>query len=556
MLKKLSIKQLLLLAFLLAGLLPAMLVSFLSFYQTRTVLKQEITRDLQTLSNAVANDIERMLFERMRNVESWSQLSIMQELKIGDIDKRLSIFLNGLAQSYGDIYHAIYVEDMQGNIIASSQAKIIGQNKQVRPVWFNTSLTNKPLTFYKINDNNLAISEPILDEATSLPIGLLVVEFNWDTVRSSLQNAMKPSTAAALLDRDNKVLADTPNWTEIASHHGMKASSQFSQASPMPYWKVRIEKLYSDAIAPVHRLAYIFFGLLAATLLLAAIIVRPIANAITRPLFQLTTFVKGYALGAKAKPVKSGPPEVRDLGAAFEAMTQDLETSQDNLTRAAKLAAVGEMAAAMSHEVRTPLGILRSSTDVLKREKGISDEGQEVLGFINSETERLNKLVSTLIDAARPRAPVFSQVDLAALIRNTIALLEKQAKDKSINMTFHAIEPTVQAFADADQMMQVMMNLIMNAIQVLPTGGHIEVQLKQADGQTLIAVMDDGEGINEAHQAEIFEPFFTKRSGGVGLGLAIVKQIIQAHGGEIDYQKSDMGGAQFTITLPIQAGSL
>jgi len=169
MLKKLSIKQLLLLAFLLAGLLPAMLVSFLSFYQTRTVLKQEITRDLQTLSNAVANDIEGMLFERMRNVESWSQLSIMQELKIGDIDKRLSIFLNGLAQSYGDIYHAIYVEDMQGNIIASSQAKIIGQNKQVRTVWFNTSLTNKPLTFYKINDNNLAISEPILDEATSLP---------------------------------------------------------------------------------------------------------------------------------------------------------------------------------------------------------------------------------------------------------------------------------------------------------------------------------------------------------------------------------------------------
>ncbi len=80
------------------------------------------------------------------------------------------------------------------------------------------------------------------------------------------------------------------------------------------------------------------------------------------------------------------------------------------------------------------------------------------------------------------------------------------------------------------------------------------MQLKQADGQILIAVMDDGEGINEAHQAEIFEPFFTKRSGGVGLGLAIVKQIIQAHGGEIDYQKSDMGGAQFTITLPIQAG--
>lgn len=552
MLKKLSIKQLLLLAFLLAGLLPAMLVSFLSFYQTRTVLKQEITRDMQTLSTAVANDIERMMFERLRNVQSWSQLSIMQELKVGDIDKRLSIFLDGLAHSYGSIYNAIYVEDLQGNIIASSNAQKIGQQHVNKPLWFTASLSDKPLTISKIEQNVLAISEEIIDENTNIPMGKLVVEFNWNTVQDALNNVIKKSTAAALLDNEGNVLAATTNWETIQAGHGMQATSQLSQQSPVAHWQVRVEKLHSVAVAPVHKLGYIFLGLLAATLLLAAVLVRPIAHAITHPLMQLTQFVKGFALQTQAKPPQSGPPEVRELGAAFETMTEDLAKSQENLTRAAKLAVVGEMAAAMSHEVRTPLGILRSSADVLKREKSLSEEGKEVLSFIGDETERLNKLVSTLIDAARPRLPAFTEVNLTQLIANTIAMLRSQAQAKHITITFDDKVQPVTASIDADQMTQVMMNLIMNAMQVLPEDGKILVLLKQVGHQAVIEVMDDGEGITAEHQTQIFEPFFTKRAGGVGLGLAVVRQVVQSHGGEISYQKSQMNGAQFTIVLPIQ----
>jgi two-component system, NtrC family, sensor histidine kinase HydH len=555
MLKRLSIKQLLLLAFLLAGLLPAMLVSFLSFYQSRSVLKQEITRDMQTLSTAVANDMERMMFERLRNVQSWSQLSIMQELKIGDIDKRLSIFLNGLAQSYGNIYHVIYVEDLQHRVIASSNAKKIGLQNQPQPPWFSANLSGRSLSIAKINGNVLAISEEIIDETTNIPMGQLVVEFNWDIVQNALNNVIKKPTAAALLDTNDNVLAATSNWAEIQSGYGMYAISQFSQQSPMPQWRVQVEKLHSIAVAPVHKLGYTFLGLLAATLLLAALMVRPIAQAITQPISQLTQFVKGFARQTKAKPPQSGPPEVRELGAAFETMTEDLAKSQEKLTRAAKLAVVGEMAAAMSHEVRTPLGILRSSADVLKREKTLSDEGKEVLTFIGAETERLNKLVSTLIDAARPRLPVFSQLNLTELIANTVAMLRNQAQAKQIDLTFDRQTPTVTAAVDADQMTQVMMNLIMNAIQVLPEGGHILIVLEHIGHQAVIRVEDDGEGISEEHQAQIFEPFFTKRAGGVGLGLAVVRQIVLAHGGEIHYQTSQMHGAQFTILIPIQQAS-
>jgi len=557
MLRKLSVKQLLLLAFLLAGLLPAMLVSLLSFYQTRTVLKHEIKRDMQTLSVAVANDIEHTMFERLRNVQSWSQLAIMQELKIGDIDKRLSVFLHGLAQSYGNIYHVIYVEDMHNKVIASSNAKQIGTQHAEQTVWFNADLSGRSLSIANIKGNVLAISEEIMDENTNLPMGQLVVEFNWDTIQNVLSNAIKKPTAAALLDEKGNVLAATSNWAEIQSGHGMYALTRFNRQSPMPQWRLQLEKLHSIAVAPVHKLGYIFLGLLAATLLLAALMVRPIAQAITQPISQLTLFVKGFARQTKAKPPQSGPPEVRELGAAFEAMTEDLAKSQAQLTRAAKLAVVGEMAAAMSHEVRTPLGILRSSADILKREKALSDEGKEVLTFIGAETERLNKLVSTLIDAARPRLPNFAQHDLTALIANTIAMLRSQAQLKYIQLTFDAQKPAVSAAVDADQMTQVMMNLVINAIQVLSdagnTGaGNIIVLLDHVGDQAIISVADDGEGISTDHQGQIFEPFFTKRAGGVGLGLAVVRQIVLAHGGDIHYQASQLGGAQFTISIPIQ----
>ncbi len=549
MLKKFTIKQLLLLAFLLAGLLPAMLVSLLSFYQTRNVLKAEIQQDMQALSTAVANDLERMMLERMRNVQSWSQLSIMQEAGIGDIDKRLSIFLNGLAKSYGGLYKKIYVVNAQGRVIASSKAQQIDQQRANDQLWFKTDDNIKPLVFHQVQDKTLPISQAIIDENTLLPMAELVVEFDWGAVERLLNNAASASTAVALKDKAGQLLSATENWGSIQASHGMHVTQSFSEHSAMSQWQIHIEKLRSVAIAPVHRLAYIFLGLLFATILLAAFMVRPIAQAISDPITRLTDFVRGFTRQTKTPPPQSGPPEVRELGQAFEKMMHDLEQSQSDLTRAAKLAVVGEMAAAMSHEVRTPLGILRSSADVLKREKSISAEGREVLTFIDAETERMNKLVSTLIDAARPRPPVFAPVNLTQLLQDNIALLEAKAREKQIQIGFDAVEG-VMADVDADQITQVMMNLIMNAVQVLEAGGHITVSLQQQADNITIKVMDDGEGIAKVHQPQIFESFFTKRAGGVGLGLAIVRQIVQAHHGEISYQKSTMGGAQFTIVMP------
>ena len=548
-LKQLSVRQLLLLAFLLAGLLPAMLVSFLSFYQAREALKREITRDMQTLSGTVANDIERVMFERVQNVHSWSQLAVMQDIQIGDIDKRVSTFLRELQTSYGNVYLSIYVVDANGLIVAASNAQMIGKHSVPGSAWFKVNLTNKLLSVDKIQQNHLAISQEIIDVNSNQIIGTLVADFNWQVIQDLLTNAVQHPTAAALVDSQHQLLAATPNWERIQAGHGMSASKNLSAKMNLQDWQVRIDKLHSVAVAPVHRLAYVFLALLFTTLFFAALLVTPIAQAITQPLAKLTLFVRSFSKNQIVLAPKEGPPEVQELAIAFEKMMQDLKKTQADLTRAAKLAVVGEMSAAMSHEVRTPLGILRSSADILLREPKLSPEGREVLGFIISETERLNKLVSTLIDAARPRTPAFANVNLTEVIANAIALLKNQAQQKEITITFEHAEAT-NLRADADQMTQVLMNLLMNAIQILPSGGKIEVHLQSISDEIVMDILDDGPGILAENQAQIFEPFFTQRAGGVGLGLAVVRQIVQAHGGDIFYQTSKYQGAQFIITLP------
>jgi two-component system, NtrC family, sensor histidine kinase HydH len=554
LLKRLTIRQLLLLAFLLAGLLPAMLVSFLSFYQAREALKTEITHDMQTLSGAVANDIERVMFERVQNVHSWSQLAVMQDIQIGDIDKRVSTFLRELKTSYGDVYQSIYVVNTNGLVVAASNAQQIGKQNVATNHWFQVKLANKSLNIKHIQNNSLAISQDVFDVNTNQKIGVLVARFNWKIIQNLLNNAVQAPTAAALFDSNNRLLAATPNWEKIQAEHEMRANKNLSNATNLQGWQVRIEKLHSVAVAPVHRLGYVFLALLFTTLFFAALLVKPIAQAITQPLESLRKFVETAGLQANSHAPSGGPPEVQALSNAFEKMMQDLKKSQADLTRAAKLAVVGEMSAAMSHEVRTPLGILRSSADLLLREPALTKEGKEVLGFIISETERLNKLVSTLIDAARPRQLNKVEVNLTEIAANAIALLKSQAQSKNISIIFEQIK-AINLLADADQMTQVMMNLLMNALQILPNGGKIELNLqdkKDADGNEMVMMefIDDGPGILAENQAQIFEPFFTQRSGGVGLGLAVVRQIVQAHGGEISYQDSPQIGAQFTITLP------
>ena len=177
--------------------------------------------------------------------------------------------------------------------------------------------------------------------------------------------------------------------------------------------------------------------------------------------------------------------------------------------------------------------------------------------FISTETERLNKLVSTLVDSARPRQPEFSLNNLTALLENAVAMLRMQASKKEISLNFvdHSLQPTLNSVwveCDGEQITQVVLNLLLNAIQVLDEGSTIVVTLSEQAETVIISVADNGKGVDDALKEQIFDPFFTQRKGGIGLGLAVSKQIVMAHFGALTVEKNQAAdtGADFKVTLP------
>ena len=551
------IRRTLLLALLLAGLVPAVLVTLMAFVEARATLKAEIERDMGTRAAAAAAEIDRMMFERVQNVLSWSRLDIMQEIRVGDVDKRLSSFLQDLKNSYGGVYAELYVLDPAGMVVASSDPGHIGRKVETRAVWLTAAMPQGEVRALALAADLLPLATPIEDAFSTHPSGSLYAVFDWQQVNTVLSAAAAGGSAAALLGRDGAVLAATERWKHTQDDGrdilSATAGTQAFRRLPAFGWQVVLAQPEHIALAPVRQMGLVFLLLILATAVVAILSAPPIAARIARPLATLTGFARNFIREQRqVAPPAEGPAEVRELGAAFAQMIADLEKSRENLTRAAKLAVVGEMAAAMTHEVRTPLGILRSSAQVLMREPGLSAEGREVCGFIVSETERLNRLISTLLDSARPRLPEMQPVDLAELCRQAVAMLSTQADRQGVTLAFSESPVPVTTLCDREQITQVLLNLMLNAIQIIGNGGRIEVSVRQEAHAAVIEVADNGPGIAPELSEQVFDPFFTQRTGGVGLGLAVVRQIVLAHHGEIGVHPSPLGGALFRVRLPLQ----
>lgn len=530
----------------------------MAFVEARATLKTEIQNDMHTRAEAAAAEIDRMMFERVQNVLSWSRLDIMQEIRVGDVDKRLSNFLQELKTSYGGVYVELYVLDANGLVVASSNPGHIGRKIETRAVWLTAAMPQGEVRALALGADLLPLSAPINNAFSTTPSGTLYAVFDWQQVKTVLTAAAASTSAAALLGRNGELLAATGRWQHTYQEGGrsiLAATTHQHAFKHLPNfnWQVVLVQPEHIALAPVRKMGMVFLLLILATAIAAFLAAPPIAARIARPLATLTGFARNFIREQRqVSPPDEGPAEVRELAAAFSQMISDLEKSRENLTRAAKLAVVGEMAAAMTHEVRTPLGILRSSAQVLMREPGLSEEGREVCGFIVSETERLNRLVSTLLDCARPRPAEMQPVDLVELASQTIAMLSTQAGKQGVTLLAKPDSESVIARCDKEQITQVLLNLVLNAIQIIGAGGRIEVSVRQDTHHAVLEVADNGPGITPELAERVFDPFFTQRSGGVGLGLAVVRQIVLAHHGEIGVHRSAMGGALFRVRLPLE----
>jgi signal transduction histidine kinase len=235
---------------------------------------------------------------------------------------------------------------------------------------------------------------------------------------------------------------------------------------------------------------------------------------------------------------------------------KELETCQiEAMQKVEKMANIGELAAAVAHEIKNPLAGISGAIQVLAEETPEHDHRREIITEVLSEIERLDKTVRDLLSFARPPEPSLVKTPIAPLIERSTRLVSAQAKKQDIDVNAVSPGQDVEINIDPEQMQQVLLNIMINALHSMPAGGKITIATRLLDERNdfEISISDTGNGIAQDDLKNIFKPFYTTKHAGTGLGLAISKNIVEKHGGSIIVESRIGVGSTFIIILPLEA---
>ena len=249
----------------------------------------------------------------------------------------------------------------------------------------------------------------------------------------------------------------------------------------------------------------------------------------------------------------------RAQGAAAELVEANrrLREAEASVRRGERLAALGQLTAGLAHEIRNPLGTMKASAEMLLERLGGENEiALELAGYISTEVDRTNSLITRFLEFARPVQLRLAPTDLNALTDNAIEQLVRQtpAVAPRIHRNYDPGIPLLQA--DAELLERVIFNLINNALQASPEGATVTVKTLAGHDTVELAVIDRGSGVKPEHREQIFNPFFTTKHSGVGLGLAITAKIVDEHGGRISLKSEPGRGSTFVVSLPLTPPAL
>jgi two-component system, NtrC family, sensor histidine kinase PilS len=255
-------------------------------------------------------------------------------------------------------------------------------------------------------------------------------------------------------------------------------------------------------------------------------------------------------LGFSVTPLAERPRTERGFLLVFQNLT-DIKRLEQEVRTKEKLAAVGEMAAELAHEIRNPLGSISGSAQVLLAEPGIATEQKQLLSIITRESRRLSDILNRFLFQARPNTTPRDPVDLGPLLEQAVTLLRHGPEVKS----GHRVELTVGpgphvCLADPDQITQVFWNLARNGLEAMPDGGELRIELRNEGDDLVLSVRDQGRGMGGDEQQRMFEPFQSRSPMGTGLGLAIVYQIVREHRGDISVRSVPRRGTEVIVHFP------
>lgn len=230
--------------------------------------------------------------------------------------------------------------------------------------------------------------------------------------------------------------------------------------------------------------------------------------------------------------------------------TDVLFQTEEQLRRADRLSALGELSAGMAHEIRNPLGSIKGAVEIIKDDYTAEEAKYEFIQILIRETDRLNQIVQEFLGFAKPKNPELQFVDLNESLESVLTLAAQQARKAGVKVE-KKLDPAIgKRSLDAGLLKQAFLNLILNAIQAMPDGGSLSVKSSLRNGALEVTIADTGIGIPEENRKKLFSPFFTTKKNGTGLGLAITYRIIENHRGVIDVASRPGGGTAFTVRIP------
>jgi signal transduction histidine kinase len=273
------------------------------------------------------------------------------------------------------------------------------------------------------------------------------------------------------------------------------------------------------------------------------------------PLADVTARAQAVARGdLSEKPPLETRDEVGQLSVAFERMVGAVAKAQSRAVANERLAAIGKMAAHVTHEIRNPLSSIGLNIELLEEELSagrVSDEARQLLSSIVQEVQRLEHLSEEYLRVARLPQPAMEADDLSRALRDVVKFVESEMTRAGCVVRLAVEDDLPSVLFDDAQIRQAMLNLLRNAREAMPRGGAISIGAHPDGMSVVVSITDEGVGIPEEIVSRVFDPFFSTKGEGTGLGLAITRQIIEAHGGSLTVERAEPAGTTFLVSLPI-----
>jgi two-component system, NtrC family, sensor histidine kinase HydH len=333
------------------------------------------------------------------------------------------------------------------------------------------------------------------------------------------------------------------------------ALAQYLTPPGLVHWHYILQRLYYVPVAGAGLLLGWRYGLF--TALVAGIFfwfttanVPSSSDILDRFLEALVFCMVGILTGALSDRERERRVQLEQAQLSLEEVHRELKMNFEQMKRADRLSALGHLSAGLAHEIRNPLASIAGASSILQLEPDNATRRSEFLEIIQLECRRLNNLVNHFLDFARPRRPDLGLVAMQDLVDGVSSLATHALRDDrtQIHQDTAANLPLVEC--DSEQIKQVLLNLVLNAVQSMPEGGNVVISATGERHGIAIRVRDEGGGIPAEHLDHIFDPFFTLKETGTGLGLSVAHGIVTQHGGTLRVESSSSKGAQFLVTLP------